>query len=293
MESVAERVRELAGPRQRRQLAAARVQLRRPTSAARLLPTVLLIGGQRCGTSSLFKYLAGHPDLGAPVRKEVDYFARHYSRGDAWYRAHFPLRTRRLVRRGLITFEATPDYLFDPRSPARAAQLLPDARLVVLLRDPVARAWSHHQHMTRLRFEELPFEEAVEAEPTRLAGELDRMAADPFYDCRPFRRYSYVSRGFYAGQLERWQRYFPASSFLVIRSEDFFSDPPSSVRKVLAFTGLRPWRPASFRNFSYRTPSAPRASGPPDGARSLLSGTFTAENRRLAALVGWQSTWVE
>ena len=101
-------------------------------------------------------------------RKEVSYFTRHFGRGEAWYRTHFPTRARVAVRRRRLhaqvrSFEATPDYLFHPLAAARAAQLVPDAKLIALLRDPVERAYSHYRHMVRLGFEDLSFDEAIRA----------------------------------------------------------------------------------------------------------------------------------
>ncbi|MDQ3973589.1 MAG: hypothetical protein M3276_04520, partial [Actinomycetota bacterium] len=112
----------LDSPALRRALLQARFRARALTSPARPLPDFLVIGGMRCGTSSLFKYLSAHPDVARPLRKEVGYLTLHHDQPLAWYRTHFPLRARSGRRR---TFEATPHYLFHPLAPARAARLLP------------------------------------------------------------------------------------------------------------------------------------------------------------------------
>jgi hypothetical protein len=117
---------------------------------------VLVVGAQRCGTSSLFKYLGAHPECGASIRKEARFFTEYYHEGTDWYRAHFPLSAGRPRRQ--IYFEATPDYLLDPRVPQRAKALLPeDFRIIALLRDPVERAYSHYWHNRRLGSERIPF----------------------------------------------------------------------------------------------------------------------------------------
>src|SRR5207248_4207503 len=142
----------------RRSLAAFRVLLRRPTARLRATPDFLVVGAQRSGTTSLFRYLAAHPAVGAPVRKEIQYFTLHYQRGDGWYRTHFPMTGRQRV-----TFEATPYYLFHPAAPQRAASSVPHAKVIVLLRDPVSRTFSHWQHNASRGLEHLGFEAALDA----------------------------------------------------------------------------------------------------------------------------------
>jgi Sulfotransferase domain len=263
----------------------ARTGLRRASCRLRPLPDFLLIGAQRCGTTSLHRYLADHPHVLPALDKEVHFLSRHWDRGEGWYRAHFPLRARKTGRRSAapLTFEATPYYLFHPLAADRAAELLPDARLLVLLRDPVARAWSHYRHMVRLGLEPLSFEQAIEAEPARLAGEVARLLSDPGYDAVRHRRYSYLARGAYAEQLQRWLNHFPADRILVLRSEALFDDPARCYRRVLEFLGLPPWAPPSFPVHTKQSP-APR--GMPPEVRRRLQEHFAPANRQLEALLG-------
>ncbi|MDJ0953309.1 MAG: sulfotransferase domain-containing protein, partial [Acidimicrobiia bacterium] len=192
----------IAPVRMRRRLVRLRLRLRRVTARFRILPTFVILGGQRCGTSSLYKYLGQHPEIAPSLRKEIEYFTIDYGNGELWYRAHFPLALRRLISRlfgrSLVTFEATPDYLFDPRAPERLQRLLPEARLIVLLREPVSRAFSHYHHMARLGLDDLSFPDAIAAEESRLSGQLEEMKEDPLARVLPFRRYSYRTRGLYA-----------------------------------------------------------------------------------------------
>ena len=138
----------------------------RLTVAARLRPSFLIIGAQKCGTTALLRALRLHPLVLAPVRKEIHYFDHGYDRGPRWYRSHFP------ARRGAayVTGEASPSYLMHPLAPSRAAAFDPDMKLVAILRDPVERALSHHAMTTRKGQETLPFEAAVDAEAERLSG---------------------------------------------------------------------------------------------------------------------------
>ncbi len=269
----------------------ARLAARRRTDPRRPLPDFLVIGAQRCGTSSIYKYLEQHPCVLSSLRKETEYFSARWANGEGWYRAHFPSEARKgqvARRKGhAVSFEATPYYLFHPLAPARAAALVPDVRLIILLRNPVDRAYSHYRHSVRRGFERLSFEEAVAAEARRLAGEADRIAADPRYDGWNHRVFSYLTRGAYVDQLLNWLGHFPAEQLLVVRSEELYADPARCYRDVLAFLGLSSWEPRRFDvHAGY---AAPAAIGP--DLRRRLSEQFRPQNRRLEELLGRSMGW--
>jgi predicted RNA-binding Zn-ribbon protein involved in translation (DUF1610 family) len=214
----------------------------------------------------------------------------HFHRGVDWYRSHFPVSARRtfaeLAGKDLLTFEATPYYLFHPHAPRRAAGLLPNARLIVLLRDPVERAYSHHQHMTRHGHEHLSFADAVAAEEERIGAETARLLADPSYVSLPHHRYSYVARGHYADQLERWLEHFPRERFLILQSEDLYAEPKTMFRAVLDFLGLPPWEPWSFRNHSYVDGRRPGGATVDPGLRESLRTHFAQANAGRLCFIG-------
>jgi Sulfotransferase domain len=263
---------------------AVRTGARRRTARLRPLPDFLIIGGQRCGTTSLYHYLRAHPQVLPAVAKEVHFLSLHWTRGEGWYRAQFPLRARKNGRRANapLTFEATPYYLLHPLAASRAHELVPDVKLLVLLRDPVARAWSHYRHMVRLGLEHLSFQEAIEQEPVRLAGEVERIRSDARYDAVPYRRYSYLTRGAYAGQLQQWLEHFPPDRFLVLRSERLLADPARSYARVLAFLGLPAWTPSSFPIHTRRSPVPPVM---PADVRRRLEEHFAPATRQLEELL--------
>ena len=111
----------------------------------RCLPDYLLIGAQKCGTTSLYNYLVSHPEVRRCLRKEVGYFDQHFDRGLAWYLAHFPMKS--FVGFQQVTGEATPDYYYSPQAPQRAHLVMPQAKLIILLRNPVDRAHSQYWHL--------------------------------------------------------------------------------------------------------------------------------------------------
>lgn len=261
------------------------------TSPMRVLPDFIIIGTQKGGTSSLYRYLSEHPDVEASAGKEVHYFDRRYGRGQYWYRAHFPTAwQRRECQRRTghqpLTGEATPYYLFHPLAPHRVHALVPDVKLIALLRDPVERAYSSYQHQVRAGEESLPFLEAIEREHERLAGAAECLEERGSGKARAHRKYSYLARGVYVDQLEAWLSVFPRSQLLIIRSEDFFDEPEAVFREVLGFLNLRPWQPRALHRFN----SAEYGQMDPD-VRRRLAQYFAPHNQRLYALLGRDFEW--
>lgn len=281
--------------RLRNRVAGWRVTARWPTGPLRSLADFLVIGTMRGGTSSLYRYLGKHPQIVPSLRKEIEFFTWYYGKGLTWYRAHFPLALRRQLvassERPLLTFEATPYYLFHPWAASRAGTTLPEAKLIVLLRDPVDRAFSHYRHMRRLGLEDLTFEEAIRAEENRLAAAEERLTEDPGYVSKVHHRYSYLARGCYAEQLERWFARFDREAFLILRSEDLFVNPKATYTRILEFLGLPPRNLPAFSNYSYMSmPRVPMEEFEP-GLRAELEEFFEPHNRKLTDLLETGIRW--
>jgi hypothetical protein len=260
------------------------------TARWRLSPDFLMIGASRCGTTSLFRALSAHPHILRPaVNKGVRYFDLNYHRGWKWYQGHFPLRStavRHANGHPPRTFEASGYYLFHPLVPARIGADLPQVRLIAMLRDPVERAYSAWKHETARGFEDEPFERALELEADRLAGEADRLLADPQYASFGLRHRSHRTRGEYADQLERFLRYFPRSQLHIVQSEAFFAEPHIEYARVLDFLHLPQHDPGGFAVHNAR-PSSPL----PDRIRRDLQAHYAPFNHRLSAIVGEPLRW--
>jgi hypothetical protein len=255
------------------------------TAPLRGLPSVLIIGAQKSGTTSLFNYLVRHPDVLPSLRKEVHYFDFNYGRGLNWYRAHFPFAHQ--LRRGTLTLDASPYYQVHPLVPQRAAQLLPGAKLVALLRNPVDRALSHYQHEVRGGREPLSFAEAIEREPERLAGEEKRLREDPSYYSYNHHRYSYMQRGLYVEQLRRWVEHFPRSQLLVLQAESLFAAPAEVAAEVHRFLELQPHKlelKKPFVQVGYDRQMPPEL-------RTRLLKYFEPYNRELFQWLGKEYDW--
>jgi hypothetical protein len=266
----------------RSRLARARVRARQPTAGLRVLPSFMLIGAQRAGTSSLYRYLSAHPQVRKPLRKEIDWFSRDYDRPWSWYRAHFPLRLA-----GGVTLDATPQYLVHPLAPARVRERFPDIRLVVAVRDPVERALSQYRLMRQVGVETLEPAEALAAEAGRIAPDLERLRHDPLHKPLDLLRYSYVTRSRYGEQMERWLSHLPREQFHVLCFDTFEHDPGPEWDALLDFVGLDRWRPAEFANRSTRT----RRTDVESGVRSMIEESLGGDPQRFATLVGRSFAW--
>ena len=263
----------------------------RTTAPLRVLPDFLVIGGQRCGTTSLYRYLGEHPAITTvPLGKGAHFFDTNFDKGVDWYRSYFPVALhRKAVARWngrSVTGEASPYYIFHPLVPVRVAALLPGVKIIALLRDPVVRAHSHHTHEVARGFETLSFEDAIAREPERLAGEEERMRADPLYRSFSHQHHSYLARGRYAEQLERWREVVPEERMLVLSSERFFADPGETYATVLGFLGVAPH---SLRTYDTFNPRRYDAMSPATEAE--LRAYFEEPNTRLYELLGTDFGW--
>lgn len=256
----------------------------------RLRPSFLIIGAQRAGTTSLYNYLCEHPLVVPAAQKELHFFDRSYSRSLPDYFRQYPIVWRSALPIGprRITGEATPYYLFHPLAAGRVQQALPGVKLIGLLRNPIDRAFSHYHHAVKLGAEPLPFEAAIEREPERLAGEFERLCCEPDYHSPAHVYHSYLARGVYVDQLERWMSLFPGEQFQILKSEDFYADPNAMLRSVFAFLGLPPAeiRTGEQHNRQDYAPMHP-------DTRARLQDYFAPHNTRLYRFLnrdfGWEN----
>jgi len=249
------------------------------------VPDFLIIGAQKCGTTFLYHLLCQHPYVEPATTKEVHFFDTNFVEGVPWYRSHFLPPTRKDGRK-VLTGESSPYYIYHPHAARRAAKVVPQAKLIALLRNPVDRAYSDYNHKFREARERLSFEEALEAEEERLRGEKEKILADESYYSLNHRKYSYLSRGIYVDQLVEWERHFDRDQLLVLKSEDFFENPQESFERVLVFLGLP---------HSETGASGQRNEGEYDemssATRRRLEAYFEPHNKRLYEFLGVDLGW--
>ena len=188
------------------------------------LPDFIILGAQRCGTRSLYNWLCQHPQICAATNREVHFFDWNY-RELAWYKKHFTALPDKL------TGEASPMYLVDRSVPPRVRNTFGarDVKFLVLMRNPVDRAYSQYWHNRRRNTEPLDeFWGALGQEELRL--HKNRYAA--------LKEHSYKKRGRYAQQLEHWYTFFPKRQFMLIKSEAMFAEPIGTLMLVLDWLGV-------------------------------------------------------
>ncbi len=204
------------------------------------LPDFIVVGTQKGGTTELYDQLVLHPQIAPSFAKEVHFFDANFSKGTDWYTAFFPRVSETDVNRtsGCITGEASPCYLFHPDVARRVWATIPHVKIILLLRNPVDRAYSHYHHEVRLGYETLPFEKALAREEVRLQGEKAKMLRDKHYYSNNYMHYSYLNRGIYIDQVKSWFEVFPQEQILVLKSEEFFANTASVMSQVHQFLGV-------------------------------------------------------
>lgn len=263
-------------------LRSASVPFARATSSLRMLPDYVIVGAQRAGTTSLYKYLAEHPDVGrVRLGKGVHYFDTNASQPMSWYRSFFPLDADRipLLSGPKHVGEGAPYYMFHPECPGRIDRALPGVKVIAILRDPIERAHSQWAHETARGFETLPFEEALHAEEERLAGQ-ETLLADPAATSFSHQHHSYVARGQYAGQVQRLWDVFGEDRVLVLSSTKLFTEPAATFARTLSFLGLSPFEA------NYEVHNARAYSKIEPETERWLAERFAESNERLVTMLG-------
>jgi hypothetical protein len=257
------------------------------------LPDFVIIGGKKCGTTFLYHLLGQHPLIQPAASKELHFFDALFEEGVEWYRQCFPA-PRWEEGRKTVTGEASP-YIANRLAPERMAQVVPEVRLIALLRNPVERAYSDYQMVARKDREHQTFEEAIgpqdpaEAGKTRPLGKEGETSEDE--DRAVLNEDSeYLSRGEYIDQLLRWTEFFDREQMLVLKSEDFFDNPQGTLKSVLKFLDLPEWEPETSELENKR--NAGRYEGEIDPAtRRRLEEYFEPYNNRLYDFLGTDFGW--
>jgi hypothetical protein len=265
------------------------------TNSLRMTPDFIIIGTMRGGTTSLYSYLTDHPNIRPAYMKEVHFFDVYYHKGLQWYRAQFPSTVQkyyaeRVQKQAFITGEASPYYLFHPHAPGRIARLLPQVKLVVLLRNPVNRAYSQYYHELAGGHEKLSFEEAIAQESERIGKETEKLAKNAQYVSYNHRHFSYLARGIYVDQLKVWMDLFPKQQFLILKSEDFYADPAAGLKQVLQFVDV-PAIGLTKQKEEYEQLNTTKPPKMDTATRKRLVAYFEPHNARLYEYLGQDFDW--
>ncbi len=252
------------------------------------LPDFVVIGAAKSGTTFFYHLLSQHPLVEPCAKKELHYFDMFFDEGVEWYRRCFPTPTWKDGRR-TITGEATP-YLAHPFAPERMTKVVPHARLIALLRNPVDRAYSHYWAASRKGNEVRTFEEAIDFEGVQLLGKEGGIPEREDCDDGLNDDSEYLSMGVYADQLLRWSGFFAREQMLVLKSEDYFEDPAEFFEPVLGFLGLPHWKPEE-EALGGRLNAGRYEGGMDQATRRRLEEYFAPHNEMLYDYLGRDLGW--
>jgi tetratricopeptide (TPR) repeat protein len=244
-------------------------------------PDFLIVGATKCGTTSLYEYLCGHPRILPAIWKEPEYF-RFPERGRDWYLSHFPRTPQQPVR--YLTGEASSCYLSIWDAPELVQREFPDCKLIAVIRDPVDKAISHCHHDSKLGCEKRSVDEA-------LNRELDLLEAldDPFHDAEQFWKTEagYVWLGLYAPMIENWRARFSVEQMLVVPSEDLWERPERTLTHVFGFLGVEDHR---LPKYDVHLPGHYDKTKP-EPVRERLRAFYRRHNEKLFEVIGRRLDW--
>jgi hypothetical protein len=252
------------------------------------LPNVIVIGAMKCGTTSLHNYLNAHPQIAMSEGKELNFFYRDErwgTQGVSWYRRQFDSDAP-------VRGESSVNYTKNPDASRVAAErmypLIPDVKLIYVVRHPIERAISHYLH-------------------TRAAGNEDRSLPEALEDLEE----PYVSRGLYFTNVRPFLKKFPRENLLVIPQEALLNERSEALGLVFSFLGVdadvdapefsQMWETASSKlepsaESTSKSPSADELAGLEPELRKRLTAHFRPDFKRIRRLMppqfmsGWRLT---
>ena len=251
-------------------------------SQNRRIPNFLIVGIGKGGTSSLYYYLEKHPQILPAIRKEIHFFSENSERGLDWYLSHFPPIPK---ESNFLTGEATPWYLVSYGTEKKVASIFPNIKIIILLRNPILRAFSHYQMQLKFAGEQRSFAEVISSEIEAIKnfsspGEVD----SDYWQTEK----GYLFFGLYFYFIEKWMTVFPREQFLILRSEDFYANPAATLTQVFEFLGVPDYSLAEYRNYN------PGSYNPiSDDLRQTLAEFFRPHNQKLEEYLGMKFNWDE
>ena len=212
------------------------------TASLRILPDFLVIGVGRGGTTSCFHYLSQHPSIIGSAYDEIGFFDENFHLGLNWYRSMFPTKflKKKIAKKfgKCLTYDVTPAYIRKPWVARRIKELFPEIKLIVLLRNPVDKAYSHYHSSIKSGVQKYSFEEMVE-EDIKTFQKFEN--TNSIIDDEYFRNYiekSQLGRGLYAQQLKIWFELFDPKQILILTSEELSTETNKAMNKIFQFLDL-------------------------------------------------------
>ena len=277
-----------------------------------MLPSFLIIGGAKCGTTSLYAHLLEHPNILPASMKEVDFFQHIRNTKTSFYRSHFPIK-----RRNLITGEASALYFVHRLVPKRVHELLPSVKLILLLRNPVEVAYSGFHYMVNLGAQITEnFEDTIKAELKRIEIENEKpefTIENTNYDHYQS-AFSYLRHGIYANYILNWLKLFPKEQLLILHTKELYNNRDNVLDKTFEFLDLPKHRIENrieknkidkirplggrqrniYKNIDSKTRTLFNVQNYPEmksKTRKLLQDFFRPHNEKLFEMIGKRFDW--
>ena len=261
------------------------------TSNSRVLPNFFVIGGVRCGTTSLYHYLGQHNCIKQAAYDELGYFDDNFHLGVNWYRSLFPTKfvqkKTEAEFKKFLTYDVTPFYIYNPLVVDRIFKFSPNAKIIAVLRNPIDRAYSNYNNKiqeegdTKTTFEEVVYSEIEKIESNENNQKNNAFLVDEFYELL-------LARGFYSKQLEYWFKKFPRNNMLLISSEELAVNTDKIVSKIFEFLEVPDQKINDLtKQNKIKYPKMK------DSTREILINFFKPHNEKLFEMLGSKFDWDE
>lgn len=240
-----------------------------------------IIGGQKCGTTSLLANLVKHPSILKPNRKELYFFnnSNVFQYGLNWYLKQFPS-----VKENNFNIDATANYFESADAPKRLKQLFPNTKIILLLRNPTERAYSHFKMSVDCGFEKLGFSEALEVENERLL--FGEKSIKKYKHNYIFQRLAYRTKGLYFNYLQNWLNEFSTSQIKIIQSEKLIQNPQHYYNEITDFLEIDRLQLDGFESLKVNNTSTIS-----EDIKKQLDLFYKSYNEKLFDLIGEKYNW--
>ena len=208
------------------------------TANSRVLPDFIIIGTVRSGTTSLYYNMCKHPSILSASTDEIGFFDSNYQLGIEWYKSMFPKKTEmnkiKEKTKFSITGEDTPFYFWKADVIDRIHKVIPDCKLIAILRNPIDRTYSNYQIGVKYGSENLSFEEAIREEKKFLENNTSQVDPELKYS----RPRSYLAKSHYSEQIKMWHKKFPRNQLLIISTEEYTTQHQKTFDDIFRFLEL-------------------------------------------------------
>ena len=255
------------------------------TASLRRLPDFLVIGGKRCGTTTLYEFLRQHPSISNPPFDHMGFFDDNYRLGIDYYRSFFPIKNKRNDL--MLNYDVTTSYLANPHVPERMHKHMPNVKLIILLRNPTTRAWSEYNSNLRTNKNLGTFESYIENEFDDLKNYnfFDKVNKNDYELTDPTK--NFLKKGLYVYYLKKWFNLFPKKNFLILPTEIFAENENYVFKKIFEFLDLSNHEIKNLKRMekvTYRNTLNPET-------KIKLDKFFVSPNKELFQIIDQKFDW--